>query len=299
MSLPREVREIIYCYTLIVPHRIFNGVDRSPRDIKEPEIILEPASWEQRRRRGGQQGLRRPAVALLRTSKAIHDEAIIVLYGQNRYRLPASTEVAENSIFKRYAPLLRHISIRFSVFDVPDLTPRQILSIWKAAIAERESGHRPNHKLCDIMMKTRKAWRKKKDLLVKLLNLRSIKFYIENNYLQHQSSRGYSYNTIRLTAEILHDCFASFLDPARPLGCAKLQFQLSVPNDKTSCDPEWRALGAKEEDWLAFGLNGISWEGDRRGPSRPKGFWDFHPRDYHRCEYGPLDFALASSAGLI
>lgn len=95
-------------------------------------------------------------------------------------------------------------------------------------------------------------------------------------------------------AAVLHDCFAPFLDPARPLGCAKLQFQLSVRNDKVFRDSERRRLGAKNEDWLAGGLNGISWEGIRGGPSRPKGFWE-----YHETEYGPLDRALASSAGLI
>lgn len=128
---------------------------------------------------------------------------------------------------------------------------------------------------------------------MKLTNLRSIKFYIENKYLKHQSGCE-TYNMIGLVAPVLHDCFASFLDPGRPSGCAKLQFQLSVQNDKVHSDSEWRRLGAKNEDWLAGGLNNIFCKGGRGGHSRPKGFWE-----YHGTRYIPLDRTLASSTSLI
>lgn len=108
LNLPIELRVIIYGLSLVADHI----------------LVPNPTNWE--RTELNEQITERPnqdvaqlSVALLGTCRKIHEEAAIVLYGRNRFRLPTSRKRCRGTVFQRYASLFRHINICFDFRDLP------------------------------------------------------------------------------------------------------------------------------------------------------------------------------------
>lgn len=291
MSIPRQVRDMVYSYALVVPCILFDSTGQATKSLGEVDIFVKRARWEETpRNRRGQEGygLRRPTVALLCTSKAIHSEAIIILYGKNRFRLPSLPITPGPSIFKKYAPLFRSVSIRFCVFDHPMYRPSKIEAIHETSIIGWADSLSYPATLSPINQETLVAWRQNKNLLAPLVNLRSIHFFLDNEYFQYTL---YWYKPAGVFSEfilpVLKECFEPVLDPARPLGRPSITCELShadwqepyktrpckweSPGTKATLEWHWRELGVVYDDRFAHraaSVNGCPWYGGKRRQER-------------------------------
>lgn len=101
MDLPLELRFEIYKHSLV------DGA----------EIIAHPA-WFETPTDFSEAGVNRPAVALLRTNRQINEEAAIVWYGQNLWRIPNEEGLdPELNFYRRHGTLFRRGAISFSRHD--------------------------------------------------------------------------------------------------------------------------------------------------------------------------------------
>ncbi len=111
LGLPREVRDMIYEYCLVVNYEL----NPHPTDYEQYEM-QRPLP-------------RKPDVALLKTNKQIHDEAAIVLYGKNIWRVSHQSNIAVKHQIWRNVSLFRHVVVSF---DFRDLHSSQLLEISRA-----------------------------------------------------------------------------------------------------------------------------------------------------------------------
>ena len=156
MDPPREIRDIIYFFDLVVPDKVF-----IPKRF-EPILMFRP------------QGFQKPTVPLLCTSKTIHAEGLPIFYGQNTFQLPASPDYASRTVFGKHAALFRHIIVRFGLYDFSGMS-----------VAGHDHGYYkifhptfyPDSPICHLY---HGAWSNKQILLLPMTNLRSIYFTVDS-----------------------------------------------------------------------------------------------------------------------
>ncbi len=95
MDLPREIRDRIYKLLLTVDAEI----------ITHPTWFEEPTDFEA-------EGVTRPAVALLSVNKQI-----IVLYGNNTWRIPVDHDIRDLESYQGHEHLFRHITVHLDRRD--------------------------------------------------------------------------------------------------------------------------------------------------------------------------------------
>jgi hypothetical protein len=107
LSLPREVRDQVYSYALLVP----SNIKPEPRPIHL--LSLEPLCWKP------------PTPSLCLVNKQIHDEAIEVLYRENTFCFQNPGELLrfEDQIGDQNRNLIRSLEISMSVFAANSLVP--------------------------------------------------------------------------------------------------------------------------------------------------------------------------------
>ncbi|KAI4101590.1 MAG: hypothetical protein LQ339_004979 [Xanthoria mediterranea] len=114
LSLPREIRDMIYDYCLVV-----NG-----------EIVPHPAEYEYPRYKPAHVTEqprnymdRKPDVALLQVNKEIREETCPILYGRNLWRMSGTLSHWDRRVrtFARFDRLLRYFKHVISSFDSRDL----------------------------------------------------------------------------------------------------------------------------------------------------------------------------------
>lgn len=161
MALPREIRDMVYIFTLVIPGKVFTPEKAHP-------ILIGGVKRSHSPNISPQQELQKPIVSLLRTCKIIHAEAIPIFYGRNKFQLPASSDITSQSTFKKYAALFGHIIVRFSLYDTPGISEGQIHSIHHDAFY---GAFDPDS---TISQSSRRIWSKMKSLLLPMTNLKSI-----------------------------------------------------------------------------------------------------------------------------
>lgn len=135
-KLPREVRDLIYGYCLlydgeIIPDPNFDEREQIKERGKEPakaclgRVGAEcKAKHNLRSCAGITYAADWPSVALLAVNKAIQEEAAVVLFGQNVWRLPfvERWEMGEEEdLWYRYKSHFRHITTHISMTDAGHL----------------------------------------------------------------------------------------------------------------------------------------------------------------------------------
>jgi len=109
MDLPREIRDQIYKFLLTAGAEI----------VAHPAYFEKPTNFEA-------EGVIRPVVALLRVNKQIGEEAAIILYGDNTWRIP---EPDQNNwkIYDKYGNEFRHVTVHLDRRDTDELyTTRRV-----------------------------------------------------------------------------------------------------------------------------------------------------------------------------
>jgi len=115
-DLPREIRDQIYKLLLTVGAEI----------VAHPTCFEKPTDFEV-------EGVIRLAVALLRVNKQISDEAAILLYGDNTWRIPNSFHYVRGSeIYQDHGILFRHITVHLDRRDTDEFhTTRRVRNIYE------------------------------------------------------------------------------------------------------------------------------------------------------------------------
>lgn len=138
LDLPTELRGIIYGLCLVADHI----------------VVPNPTKWERNDLRKklterASQDVPQLSVALLGTCRKIHEEAAVVLYGRNRFRLPTTRQRCRGTIFQRYASLFRHISVCFDFRDLSTKFVTRLVARWVKKNAERYWNDELRHWLRD------------------------------------------------------------------------------------------------------------------------------------------------------
>ena len=167
MSLPREVRDMIYKECLVV----------------SDEINPYPAFYESTTGSKAQ-GL---SLALLGVNRLIGAEARIVLYQENRWRTNSVTTRYKDTIFQLYPELFRNITLCLSHCDLDDDTKTEIYyethslpenNWWWEDKEEQKARH--THEKC--LREVLNNWRWSVIGIHMLPNLQSLKFDLEHLY---------------------------------------------------------------------------------------------------------------------
>ena len=232
MDLPREIRDVIYVFDLVKPDKVF---------IPKKFVKFRP------------QWLQKPTVPLLYISENIHAEAIQIFYCQNMFELPRSPDITSRSVFKEYAPLLRHIVVRFSLYDIPGMS---------AACLDDEYAdygtNRPTFKPDSIISRScRQLWSKKQSLLLPMKNLKSV-YFTTDSFLRItirpwqlrmlQREQLVLVNYANWLLPILRECFKPLVDGAKGRAGGGLELSGSIfcfneEAHKIILERVWESLG--------------------------------------------------------
>ncbi|KAL8822925.1 MAG: hypothetical protein Q9191_006349 [Dirinaria sp. TL-2023a] len=202
LKLPREIRDMIYDYCLVVNGHIVPYKENCERDTDQDYT--------------GE----KPAVGLLAVNKAIRDEAAPTFYGKNIWRITSQADKLgddgstfsnpdSKTIWTIHAALFRHVIVHAHQLDVDELDAKVLLDIARPQPANatlEEHIMQADHKHDFIHM--HKSWMFQFDAVLSMPNLISLTFDLHNLFWRS----GYcSYGSLREFFASFADCWESYL----------------------------------------------------------------------------------------